>query len=92
VTAGCGVIINTRASVDHDSVVGDFAHVSAGATVGAQAHIGAETLIALGASITSRMTVGARTIVGSGAVVVAHIPDDVVAFGVPARIRRDRKP
>jgi sugar O-acyltransferase (sialic acid O-acetyltransferase NeuD family) len=92
VTAGRGVIINTKASVDHDSIVGDFAHVSAGATVGGQVQIGAETLIALGASIISRMVVGARTIVGSGAVVVDHIPDDVVAFGVPARIRRDRKP
>jgi sugar O-acyltransferase (sialic acid O-acetyltransferase NeuD family) len=92
VVAGRGVIINTKASVDHDSVVEDFAHVSVGATIGGGAHIGAETLIALGASITSKMTVGARTIVGSGAVVVAPVPDDVVAFGVPARIRRDRKP
>jgi acetyltransferase EpsM len=92
VNIGRGVIINTKASVDHDSVVGDFAHVSAGATVGGQAHIGEETLIALGASVASRMTVGAGTIVGSGAVVVAHIPDDVVVFGVPARIRPDRKP
>jgi sugar O-acyltransferase (sialic acid O-acetyltransferase NeuD family) len=92
VNIGLGVIINTNASVDHDSVVGDFVHVSPGATIGGQAHIGAETLIALGASITSKMIVGAGTIVGSGAVVVAHIPDDVVAFGVPARIRPDRKP
>ena len=92
VTAGRGVIINTRASVDHDSVVGDFAHVSAGATIGGMVQIGAEALIALGASIASRMAVGARTIVGSGAVVVSDIPDDVVALGVPARIRRDRKP
>jgi len=89
---GRGVIINTNASVDHDSVVEDFAHVSAGATVGAWTRIGAETLIALGASVISGMTVGARTIIGGGAVVVAHIPDDVVAFGIPARIRPARKP
>jgi acetyltransferase EpsM len=92
VVIGRGVIVNTNASVDHDSVVEDFAHISAGATVGGWAHIGAETLIALGASVTSRMTVGARTIIGGGAVVVAPIPDDVVAFGIPARIRPDRKP
>jgi sugar O-acyltransferase (sialic acid O-acetyltransferase NeuD family) len=91
-TIGRGVIVNTNASVDHDSVVDDFAHVSAGATVGARCHIGAEALIALGATVVSGMTVGARSVIGSGAAVVAHVPADVVAFGVPARIRPDRKP
>ena len=46
----------------------------------------------VGASIVSGTTVGARTIIGSGAVVVEAIPADVVAFGVPARVRRDRTP
>jgi acetyltransferase EpsM len=89
-TIGRGVIVNTHASVDHDTVVGDFAHVSAGATVGAKCRIGVESLIALAASVVSGATVGARTIIGSGAVVVTDIPDDVVAFGVPATIRRAR--
>ena len=89
---GRGVIVNTNASVDHDTIVDDFAHLSAGATVGGRARIGAETLIAIGASVASNMTVGARTVIGSGAAVVDPIPDDVVAFGVPARVRSDRKP
>ncbi|HUK36692.1 MAG TPA: acetyltransferase [Vicinamibacterales bacterium] len=87
---GQGVIINTGASVDHDCVIGEFAHVSAGATVGARVHIGAEALIAIGASIASQMTIGAHTTIGCGAVVVRAVPDDVVAFGVPARVRRNR--
>jgi len=91
-TIGRGVIVNTKASIDHDTVVEDFAHVSAGATVGARCRIGAESLIALGASVISGATIGERTIVGSGAAVVADIPDDVVAFGVPARIMRGRTP
>jgi acetyltransferase EpsM len=90
VTIGRGVIINTNASVDHDTVVGDFAHVSAGATVGARCRIGVESLIGLGASVISGAAVGPRTIIGSGAAVVTDIPDDVIAFGVPARVRRER--
>jgi sugar O-acyltransferase (sialic acid O-acetyltransferase NeuD family) len=86
-TIGRGVLLNTKSSVDHDTVIGDFAHVSAGATVGAKVHIGDETMIALGASVASGMRVGARTIIGAGAVVVRDIGDDVVAFGVPARVR-----
>ena len=92
VTIGRGVILNTRCSVDHDSTVGDFAHLSPGATVGAHVHIGEEALIALGASVIARRRVGARTLIGAGAVVVRDIPDDVIAFGNPARIRSARAP
>ena len=86
---GTGVLVNTKASVDHDSVVGDFAHLSASATVGARCRVGDETMISLGASVMSNCTVGSRTIVGAGAMVVRDIPDDVVAYGVPARVMRD---
>ena len=87
---GRGVIINTRASADHDTTVGNFAHLSPGATVGAYAAIGDEALIALGASIVGGRRVGARSVIGAGAVVVRDIPDDVVAFGNPARIQPTR--
>jgi sugar O-acyltransferase (sialic acid O-acetyltransferase NeuD family) len=90
VTIGRGVMLSTKSSVDHDTVLDDFAHLSAGATVGGKVQIGGETLIALGASVTSGMKVGARTIIGAGSVVVRDIPDDVVAFGVPARVRSQR--
>jgi len=85
---GRGVLLNTKSSVDHQSVLGDFAHVSAGGTVGANCIIGDETLIALGASVASGRRVGARVVVGAGAVVVRDLPDDVVAYGVPARVVR----
>lgn len=85
---GRGALLNTKTSVDHDSVIGDYAHISAGATVGANVRIGEETLIAIGASVISGCCVGARTVIGAGAVVVRDVSDDVVAFGVPATIRR----
>jgi sugar O-acyltransferase (sialic acid O-acetyltransferase NeuD family) len=81
------VILNTKASIDHDSVAGDFAHISVGATIGAHVHIGEETLIAAGATIVTDITIGARSIIGAGAVVVRDVADDVTAFGVPARVR-----
>ena len=84
---GRGVLLNTKASVDHDSVIGDFAHVAPGATVGGRCRIGEETLIGPGATVVSGVTIGARTVVGAGAVVIRDLPDDVVAWGVPARLR-----
>jgi sugar O-acyltransferase (sialic acid O-acetyltransferase NeuD family) len=88
VELGAGVIVNTQASVDHHSIVHDFAHVSAGATVGGRVVLGSEVLVAVGASIVSGLSIGDRTIVGAGAVVLSPMPADVVAFGVPARVRR----
>jgi len=86
-TIGRGVLLNTKSSVDHDTIVADFAHVSVGATVGGRCHIGEETLIGLGASVVSGYRVGARTIIGAGAVVVHDIGDGVTAIGAPARVR-----
>ncbi len=83
---GRSVILNTKASIDHDTVVGDFAHVSVGSTIGATVRIGEETLIAAGATVVTGMTIGSRSVIGAGAVVVRNIPDDVTAFGVPARV------
>jgi sugar O-acyltransferase (sialic acid O-acetyltransferase NeuD family) len=90
-TLGRGVILNTRASVDHDSEVGDFAHVSAGATVGAGCAVGEEAMIGLAAAVLSYRSVGARTLIGAGAVVTRDIISDVVAFGVPARVMRQMR-
>jgi sugar O-acyltransferase (sialic acid O-acetyltransferase NeuD family) len=87
-TIGRGVLLNTGCSVDHQSSVGDFAHVSVHVTIGANCAIGEETLIAVGATVTTGRRVGARTVIGAGAVVVRDIGDDLVAYGVPARVVR----
>jgi sugar O-acyltransferase (sialic acid O-acetyltransferase NeuD family) len=85
---GRGVLVNTKASIDHETAVDDFAHVSSGATVGANVRIGARTLVGLAAAVMSGCRVGADCVVGAGALVHRHLPDNVVAVGVPARIRR----
>jgi acetyltransferase EpsM len=85
---GRGTLLNTSSSVDHQSILGAFAHVSVGATVGATVVIGARTLIGIGATVMTGCTVGADCLVGAGALVARNLPDNVVAAGVPARIRR----
>ncbi len=84
---GRGVIINTGAVVEHDVVVGDYAHLSPGVTTGGGVRIGSLTHIGLGATILPGISIGQRTVVGAGAVVVCDIPDDAIAFGVPAKLQ-----
>jgi sugar O-acyltransferase (sialic acid O-acetyltransferase NeuD family) len=86
---GRGAIVNTGAIVDHDVEIGDFAHVAPNAAMGGASRLGNLSQLSMGATIIQCVFVGQRTVVGAGAVVVRNIPDDVVAFGVPARIQKE---
>lgn len=81
-------IINSGAIVEHGAELGDGAHVSPGAVLAGKATVGERTWIGAGATVIEKVTVGPGSIVGAGAVVVDNLPGGVVAFGVPARIRR----
>jgi sugar O-acyltransferase (sialic acid O-acetyltransferase NeuD family) len=84
---GRGVVVNSGAIIEHDVVLGDFCQVASGAVVGGAAAVGEVTLVALAAVIANGIRVGAHSLIGAGAAVVRDIPDNVVAFGVPARVQ-----
>jgi len=82
------VIVNTGAIVDHECVLHAGVHVGPGCQLGGRVEIGEESWLGIGASVIHQRKIGPRTIVGAGAVVVADLPADVVAYGVPARVAR----
>ncbi len=85
---GDNVIINTRASVDHDCVVGDGAHICPGTTLAGHVTVGRAAWVGIGATVLDQVWIGAGATIGAGAVVVNDIPDDMVAYGTPARVVR----
>jgi sugar O-acyltransferase (sialic acid O-acetyltransferase NeuD family) len=85
---GRAVVVNTCASVDHESIVGDGAHLSPGSRLAGRVTIGRLAWIGAGAVVVDGVSVGDDTTVGAGAVVLADLPPRVVAAGVPARILR----
>jgi acetyltransferase EpsM len=87
---GAHCIINTRAAVDHDCFIADFAHVAPGATLGGNVQIGSGSMIGLGANVIHGLVIGAHTVIGAGSTVTRNVPDNVVAFGSPARVLRAR--
>jgi sugar O-acyltransferase (sialic acid O-acetyltransferase NeuD family) len=89
---GAGALLGTRSSLDHDSTMGDCASLAPGASTGGSVRIGECTAVGLGANVIHGVTVGSNTVVGSASLVLEDVPDGVVAYGTPARIRRSRRP
>ena len=88
---GENAIINTLAGVEHECVIQDGVHVSAGARLGGNVTVGQATTIEIGATVGARVIIGADSVIGAGAVVLRDIPDGVLAYGIPARVIRSTK-
>lgn len=86
---GKSCIINHRASVDHECVVGNGVHLAPASTLCGCITLGDNVMIGANATILPRITIGDDTIVGAGAVVTRNLPEGIVAFGNPARIIRN---
>lgn len=81
-------IINTAATVDHDCRIDAHVHLCPGVHLAGNVHVGQGTLIGTGASSIPGVSVGPGSIVGAGSVLVRNIPGQVVAYGMPAKVKR----
>lgn len=87
-TIGENVIINTSASVDHECIIGDGAHICPGAHLAGNVTVGRGAWVGIGACVINRISIGSASLIGAGAVVVKDIPDNVVAYGNPAKVKK----
>jgi sugar O-acyltransferase (sialic acid O-acetyltransferase NeuD family) len=81
----------TGAIIDHECTLEGFTSVSAGSIFGGLVTLKKYSAVTLGATVVDRITIGQNTVVGAGAVVTKSLPDNVVAYGVPAKAMRNRK-
>lgn len=79
-------IVNTGATVDHDCVIEDFCHIAPGTHISGATHVGEGTWIGVGSSVIQCLNIGRDCMVGAGSVVVKDIPDNVTAYGCPAKV------
>jgi len=86
---GDACIVNTKASVDHESILGHGVHLAPGATLCGCVTIGDFSFIGAGAVILPNLTVGKNSIVGAGSVVTRDIPENVLAYGNPAKVIKE---
>lgn len=95
VGAGCrleqGALVNTQASIDHDSSLGAFASLAPGVITGGRVQVDERSFIGLGAQLVHGITIGADSVVGAGSLVLRDLPAGVVGYGSPARVIRHRQ-
>ncbi len=82
---GENVIINTRASVDHDCIIACHTHVSPGAVLCGNVQVGQGSHIGAGATVIQGVRIACNGMVAAGAVVIRDIPEGVTVAGVPAK-------
>lgn len=87
---GENCIFSYGVNISHDCVVGDGVHISSGVTVAGGVRIGRNAWIAIGANVIDNRTIGENALIGAGSTVVRDIPNDVVAYGSPAKVIRSR--
>jgi sugar O-acyltransferase (sialic acid O-acetyltransferase NeuD family) len=88
VQVGAHCIINTGATVDHDSQLGNFVHICPGVHLGGNVAVGDGSWVGIGSRVLQGITIGKNVMVGAGSTVIRDIPDDAVVMGTPARIVR----
>ncbi len=88
---GHATIINTKASVDHECILGIGTHIAPAATLCGCVTVGDFSMLGAGSTVLPRINIGSNVIIGAGSVVTKDIPDNVIAYGNPAKIIRRRE-
>jgi acetyltransferase EpsM len=86
VTIGEGCVINRGSLIGHESNIQDCVNIAPGVNVGGRVNIGKGTFLGIGSTVINKIKIGSNVVVGAGSVVVKDIPDNVVVYGVPAKV------
>ena len=74
--------------VGHHTKISDFCTIYPGVNIAGFSEIAQGTTIGMGSNIINGVKIGRNVIIGAGSLVNKDIPDNVVAYGVPAKIIR----
>ena len=87
-----GVLLNLNCTIGHDCHIGKYVEVCPGVHISGNVTIGNFSFIGTGAVILPNTKIGENVIIGAGSVVTKNIPDNILAVGSPAIIKKELKP
>lgn len=89
VVIGDACIVNTKASIDHESRIASGVHLAPNVTLCGCVDIGSCSFIGAGSTILPNIKIGSNSIIGAGSIVTKDIPNNVLAYGNPAKIIKE---
>lgn len=84
-------IINSGSIVEHDSEMLDFSSIGPGCELGGNVKIGLRSAVSIGSTVLQKINISDDSIIGAKSLLNKDCPNNVVMYGIPAKIIRDRK-
>lgn len=91
VIIGDQCIVNTRASIDHECILGTGVEIAPGSTLCGCVILQDFSTVFAGATVFPRVHIGKHAIVGAGSLVTKDIENNAISFGVPAKVIKIRE-
>ena len=88
---GAGSLVNTRASLDHESSLAGGASLAPGVITGGRVSVGRRAFVGIGSTVAQGVLIGEDSVVGAGSLVLKDVPNNVVVYGRPAKFVRKRQ-
>jgi sugar O-acyltransferase (sialic acid O-acetyltransferase NeuD family) len=82
-------IINSASIIEHNTEICDFCTISPAVNIGGDVTIQECSFIGSSTTIIQKRKIGKRVVIGAGAVVTKNIPDNVLAVGIPAVLKKE---
>lgn len=86
VSIGCFCKIGSLCLVSHGCSIGSFSFLGPNVTLAGDVNVGRFTFLGMSSSVQEKLSIGNNTIVGANSFLNQTLPDNVVAFGTPARV------
>ena len=80
--------INRGVSIGHDAQIGKYTRIGPSVALAGGTRIGDKCNIGIGACVLDHVKIGDWSVIGAGAVVTKNLPEEVIAYGVPAKVIR----